>query len=135
VIFGQIVIGTSVAPFFSNFRLKEGLPSILAGVGLTAVRLIIAALFALAFHAWPDVPFSPGLLDLVPGGLPVMSLASLALGLDPAFVSFHHLFRVVLVLVFLPMLVRLWIPKSDGRTHAARQEDSKPLATHESASR
>lgn len=135
VIFGQIVIGTSVAPFFSNFTIKEGLPSILAGVGLTVVSLSIAALFALAFQAWLDVPFSAGLIALVPGGLPEMSLVSLALGLDPAFVSLHHLFRVVLVLVFLPMLVRLWIPKSEGRTHAARQEDSKPLATHESASR
>jgi membrane AbrB-like protein len=111
VVVAQIVIGTSVAQFFNNTTLRQVLGGLVVGGGLTVVNLGVAALFALAFQTWLGIPFAAGLIALVPGGLPEMSLISIALGLDAAFVSLHHLFRVVLVLVFLPLLVPLWISR------------------------
>lgn len=112
VIFAQIVIGTSVAQFFNNTTLKEIIGGLAVGGGLTVLNLGIAALFALGFQVWLGIPFMAGLVALVPGGLPEMSLISIALGLDAAFVSLHHLFRVVLVFVLLPILIPIWIPRT-----------------------
>lgn len=114
LIVAQIVIGTSVAQFFANTTTRQVLAGLLVGGGLTVVNLGVAALFALAFQIWLGIPFAAGLIALVPGGLPEMSLISIALGLDAAFVSLHHLFRVVLVLMILPILASFWIPKPDG---------------------
>lgn len=114
VIVAQIVIGTSVAQFFANTTIRQVLGGLMVGGGLTVVNLGIASIFALAFQTWLDIPFAAGLLALVPGGLPEMSLISIALGLDAAFVSLHHLFRVVMVLMFLPILVPLWVPKPES---------------------
>ena len=112
VILAQIVIGTSVAQFFNNASFKQILSGLVIGGGLTLLNLGIAALFAWGFQTWLDVPFTAGLIALVPGGLPEMSLIAIALGLDPAFVSLHHLFRLILVLVLLPILVPLWAPRT-----------------------
>lgn len=112
VIAAQIVIGASVAQFFSNTTIRQVLSGLVVGGGLTVINLAVAAVFALAFQTWLDIPFASGLIALVPGGLPEMSLISVALGMDAAFVSLHHLFRVVLVLLLLPVLVPLWAPKA-----------------------
>lgn len=111
LIAAQIVIGTSVAQFFSDTSWRHILQGLVVGGGLTIINLLVAVVFALGFEAWLDIPFATGLMALVPGGLPEMSLVSLALGLDAAFVSLHHLFRVVLVLFLLPVLVPLWAGK------------------------
>lgn len=114
VVFAQVVIGTSVAQFFAGTTFRQVLSGLMVGGGLTVINLCIASLFALAFQNWLDIPFAGGLLALVPGGLPEMSLISIALGLDAAFVSLHHLFRVILVLIFIPILVPLWAPKPEN---------------------
>ena len=121
VIAAQVVIGTSVAQFFANTTLRQILGGLLVGGGLTVVNLGIASIFALGFQTWLDIPFAAGLLALVPGGLPEMSLISIALGLDVAFVSLHHLFRIVLVLMFLPILAPRFLPAraSDDRANPA----------------
>lgn len=107
-ILAQIVIGTSVAQFFSGTTIRQVLTSLLVGGGLTVINLGIAVVFAFGFQHWLGVPFLWGMLALVPGGLPEMSLIALAMGIDPAFISIHHLFRVVLVLFLLPIVVPLW---------------------------
>jgi membrane AbrB-like protein len=117
VILAQIVIGASVAQFFNNTTVKQLLGGLMVGGGLTVINLGVAALFALAFQYWLGIPLAAGLIALVPGGLPEMSLISIALGLDAAFVSLHHLFRVVLVFVFLPILIPLWVPRPKAAAH------------------
>lgn len=44
----------------------------------------------------------------VPGGLPETSLISISLGIDPAFVSLHHLFCIAIVIVPAPILIPRW---------------------------
>ncbi len=40
-----------------------------------------------------------------------MTLIALALGVDPAFVSTHHVVRIFLVVVLAPMAFRLFAPR------------------------
>ncbi|MEO9337487.1 AbrB family transcriptional regulator [Mesorhizobium sp. SB112] len=112
VIIAQITIGVSIAQFFVGITGRQMLSGLAIGGGLTAMSLSLAALFALAFEAYLDIPFSMGFIALVPGGLPEMSLISISLGIDPAFVSMHHLFRVVLLLTLCPILIPLWAGKA-----------------------
>jgi uncharacterized protein len=111
LVIAQIVIGTSVAQFFSDTGWRQIAAGLAIGGGLTVINLGVASIFALGFQTWLDVPFAAGLMALVPGGLPEMSLVSIALGLDAAFVSVHHLFRIILILILLPVLVPLWAGK------------------------
>jgi membrane AbrB-like protein len=111
LVIAQIVIGTSVAQFFSDTGWRQIAAGLAIGGGLTVINLGVASIFALSFQTWLDVPFAAGLMALVPGGLPEMSLVSIALGLDAAFVSVHHLFRIILILILLPVLVPLWAGK------------------------
>lgn len=108
LIVAQIVIGTSIAQFFASTTIRQVLNGLAVGGGVTVVNLGVAALFALAFQTYLGIPFITGLVALVPGGLPEMSLIAIALGIDSVFVSLHHVFRVVLVLVMLPILTPLW---------------------------
>lgn len=108
LILAQIVIGSSVAQFFASASLRSIAGGLAIGGGLTLVNLGVAGLFAVGFETWLDIPFATGLIALVPGGLPEMSLISLALGADVPFVTVHHMFRVVLVLFLLPILAPMW---------------------------
>jgi len=114
LIAAQIVIGSSVAQFFAATSLRTIAGGLAVGGGLTVVNLAVAALFAFGFETWLGIPFATGLIALVPGGLPEMSLISIALGADVPFVTVHHMFRVVLVLFLLPILAPIWAgsPKS-----------------------
>lgn len=118
IIAAQVVIGASVAQFFANTTWRMLVGCLAIGAGLTLVNLALAAGFALTYDRWFDIPFATAFVALVPGGLPEMSLVSIALDLDAAFVSTHHLFRIVLVLIALPILAR----------HAARRPDAGPVA-------
>ena len=61
-------------------------------------------------------PFAQALVAFSPGGLEAMSLLSIALGLDPLFVSAHHLARFILISVTLPFVLRRYVlPRSAVR--------------------
>ena len=53
--------------------------------------------------------FAQTLVAFSPGGLESMSLLSIALALDPLFVSAHHLARFILISVTLPVALRRWV--------------------------
>ncbi|WP_274425352.1 AbrB family transcriptional regulator [Chelativorans sp. YIM 93263] len=108
VIAAQVVIGVSIAKFFADITWRQLFGGLVLGGGLTVTTLTLAALFAYGFERFLGIPFSMAYLALVPGGLPEMSLVSVSLGIDPAFVSVHHLFRIVLVLTLAPILIPLW---------------------------
>ena len=62
-----------------------------------------AALAAFLLAPYTDASFTALWLAFAPGGLPEMALMSIALGVDPAFVSSHHLYRVLLLVILAPI--------------------------------
>jgi uncharacterized protein len=111
VIVAQVVIGSSIASFFAGITPKQLLGGLAMGGGMTVISLSLAALFAWGFDYFLDIPFIAAFIAIVPGGLPEMSLISISLGVDPAFVSLHHLFRVAAVLILAPLLIPRWIAR------------------------
>jgi len=100
----QLIIGTSVGCRFAGVAAREVVRALVVGVGLTVIMLAITALFAVAGSRLIEASLPAIILAFAPGGLPEMSLAALALGVDVAFVVTHHVARIILVVAVAPML-------------------------------
>lgn len=103
----QIIVGASVGGRFSGVRKREIARAGLVAIGMTAILLGTTVSFALALNGITGIGIRDLILAYSPGGLAEMSLVSLALGGDAAFVSTHHIVRIILIVVFAPLLFGL----------------------------
>ena len=72
---------------------------------------IIAAVGGL-FAAWLiGIPALAGLVAYAPGGLEAMVMLGIAMGLDPLYITSHHVARFVLVSLAVPVMARAITPK------------------------
>ena len=114
----QVIVGSSIGGRFAGVRPREIARSALVAFGLTALLLAITVGFAVVINQITGVGVRDLILAYSPGGLAEMSLVALALGGDAAFVSTHHIVRIVLIVVFAPFLYgmfRRWaLPPPDG---------------------
>lgn len=74
----------------------------------TLLALIVLALFAELIHQLLGVGRDVALLALAPGGIGEMAILAVALNIDPVFVAFHHLLRMVTLMMIAPFLAR-WL--------------------------
>ncbi len=107
VILAQVVIGASIGSRFRGLRWGEVAMMARPALGATAIMLVISAGAAALLALGSGLPFPALLLAFVPGGIAEMCLVALALGQDVAFVSTHHVVRVVLVIMLAPLAFRL----------------------------
>lgn len=107
VTLAQIVIGSMIGARFAGLAFGLVLRGILLAAGATALLLAIAALFGLLVAWSAELPFSSTLLAFAPGGLAEMSLIALALGIDAAYVSSHHVVRIFMIIVAAPLVFHL----------------------------
>jgi membrane AbrB-like protein len=107
VITAQIVMGTVIGSRFVGSTLREVARDL--GLAAIATALMLAAGFGLAvFIAWlVDMPIAQIYLAFAPGGLTEMSLLTLAIDQDVAFVSVAHLVRIAVVIAAAPIVFRL----------------------------
>ena len=103
----QVVIGSHIGCRFVGLPLRMIGRAALAGCGLTALLLALTTTFAAAMHAVTGIPMIDLVLAYAPGGFAEMSLIALALNVDVAFVSTHHLFRIIVIVMFTPGLFLL----------------------------
>ena len=104
----QVVIGVSVGVRFQGAPLRTlGVPFAMAVI--QAVLLLMMAIAA----AWlvavvTGTSLVAALLAYMPGGAPELSLVALSLNIEPAFVTSHHLLRITVLLLLLPVLQKRW---------------------------
>ncbi|KIL97675.1 hypothetical protein CCC_00736 [Paramagnetospirillum magnetotacticum MS-1] len=107
VVLAQVVTGASIGCRFRGLSWAEMAAMARPALGATAIMLVLsagaAALLAMGGHS----SFGVLLLAFVPGGIAEMCLVALALGQDVAFVSTHHVVRVVMVIMLAPPLFKL----------------------------
>jgi membrane AbrB-like protein len=112
VIAAQVVLGTILGCRF------QGIPAVmlwkagLLSLGATVLTLALAAAAGLAMRVWAGVGLDQAMLALAPGGLTEMGLIALAIHADVAFVALHHVVRILIVIVFAPVLFR-WVLARD----------------------
>lgn len=74
----------------------------------TLLALGVLGIFAELIHQSVGVPRDVALLALAPGGIGEMAILAVALDLDPVFVAFHHLLRMVALMIVAPFWAR-WL--------------------------
>ena len=83
----------------------------LTGLGAVLVGLSLSALFAFTVQALLGIEFAQALLAFAPGAIEAMALMAISLDLDPAYVGAHHIARVLLMPVMIPLAARWLVPQ------------------------
>lgn len=106
----QIVIGTALGMRFTG--LSRAL--ILRGLGLSLLSvggmLVVAAAFAVILAPMAGQDFDVMLISYAPGGVTEMALVALSLQANPAFVTLHHIVRILLTVIGLGLSAR-WLQR------------------------
>jgi membrane AbrB-like protein len=103
----QLVIGTSVGCRFVGVTSLTVFRIIRVAFGMALIFLGFTALFAWLAAELSDYGFVPVFLAYAPGGLPEMSLVAIALHIEVAFVAFHHIVRLFMVMGGAPLAYAL----------------------------
>lgn len=74
----------------------------------TLLALMVLAFFAELIHQALGVGRDVALLALAPGGIGEMAILAVALNIDPVFVAFHHLLRMITLMIVAPFWAR-WL--------------------------
>jgi uncharacterized protein len=105
---GQLVLGASVGCRFAGTALSLVWQTVRTAFVTTLMLLGLAIIAMLLFSDMIGVQPEAMALVLSPGGLAEMSLIALALGIDTAFVSTMHVFRIAIVVILAPSLYRIF---------------------------
>jgi len=103
----QIVIGTGVGCRFAGIAPLRIVKALGLAVGATLILLAVSAAFAAGLGPAVGMPLPGVFLAFAPGGLAEMSLIALALGVDVAYVSTHHVVRIFIIVTLAPLAFRL----------------------------
>ncbi len=103
----QIILGSAVGARFAGLTFHDLGRILRLGGTATVILLTISVAFSLALEAITGIPFGSLILAFSPGGLTEMSLVALALEIDTAFVATHHIARISVVVIAIPLLFRI----------------------------
>ncbi|MGY8990816.1 MAG: AbrB family transcriptional regulator [Rhodospirillales bacterium] len=113
IVIAQIIFGTALGCSFLGISLRDVTDTFATSAAMTFTYLALAAASAFGLEYLTGLPFKTLFLIFSPGGLPEMTLISLSLNIDIAFVTTHHAVRVVFLLFIVPVLF-YWIAPRFG---------------------
>lgn len=102
----QVILGTALGMRFTG--LSRALMARGAGLALVSVgaMLAIGAGLAGGLHALTGEPMDVLVITLAPGGVTEMALVALSLQANPAFVTLHHIYRILLTVLVIGTVTR-----------------------------
>ena len=101
---GQIQ-GSSHRALKNGLKLKELFFYIFHGIIVCSI-LVVVAMITAYFLQYLGFDFIPTFLSFAPGGIHEMVVISVAYNIDPIFVSYHHFLRILIIVAFLPFLLK-----------------------------
>lgn len=99
----QIIIGVSIGVRFAGTSWASMRLNLVVSVLQAFILILIAALAAWLGHLATGYSSAATLLAYVPGGAPELSLVAVSLGIEPAFVTSHHLLRISVLILAMPL--------------------------------
>jgi hypothetical protein len=114
----QLVVGASIGGRFAGVTLSQVFRVAWLAVLTSLISIAAAIAVAEAVSLFTSLNLTTLFLGLAPGGLAEMSLIALALGIDTAFVTVMHFFRVATVMLLAPQAFRL-VPGAPPPTPAS----------------
>ena len=103
----QVVIGTSLGLRFAGLGRSDLLRGVWLGLISVAGMLSLGTAMALGVHRVTGTAFDVALIGFAPGGVTEMALVALSLNANPALVSAHHIYRIILTVIEIGVLSRL----------------------------
>jgi len=110
----QVVLGASVGARLGVRELMASGKTAVVGVAMAILFLAICALFAAVAASVTDIRFLVWLLAFAPGGIAEICLVAQLLDLNPMFVLTMQVARLLLVVIFTPLLAR-WLQRGVRR--------------------
>lgn len=103
---GFAITGASIGARFVGLGMASLLAHGRAALVAGTVSALVAGLFAAPVAALTGLPLGQLWVAFAPGGVEAMAAMGLALGYDPAFVAVHHLVRLAVLFVIVPLFLR-----------------------------
>ena len=107
----QVGLGCQIGGRMQGTDRKELARESIIGLGAVLVGIALSALFALAVDLLLGIEFAQALLAFAPGAIEAMALMAITLDLDPAYVGAHHIARVMMMPLMIPLVARFLIPR------------------------
>jgi membrane AbrB-like protein len=116
----MVVLGTVSGGRFTGMPFRLLLGYLGAALGAFAVSLVVTAAIGISVTLMVPIPISDLVVAYAPGAVDAMMILALALHLDPVFVGAHHLTRVLVVSLGLPILAHYYSGPGTRRTKRSR---------------
>ena len=105
--FCLLILGASVGCRFADKSLKEVAKNTFHSFIATTILVTLGLLAAIAATYFVDTDFLTLLLSFSPGGIYEVAVIAIAFDLDPNFVAFHHIIRLLMILFTIPVILKL----------------------------
>ena len=101
-----LILGASVGCRFADKTFAEIARNALHSFVATLLLVILGLIAALVAGLFIDKNFFTLLLSYCPGGIYEVAVIAIFFDLDPEFVSFHHIIRLLMILFIVPLILR-----------------------------
>ena len=116
----MVGLGTLSGGRFTGMPLRLLLAYLGAALGAFAVSLMVTAAIGIAVTLAVPLPLAEVIVAYAPGAVDAMMILALALSLDPVFVGAHHLARVFVVSLALPIVAHYFSAPESKSTKSGR---------------
>ena len=105
--FCLLILGASVGCRFAEKTVKEIANNSLHGLVATTILVLLGLIAAYVATFFVDTNILTLILSFSPGGIYEVAVIAIAFDLEPDFVAFHHIIRLLMILFIVPMILRL----------------------------
>jgi len=105
--FCLLILGASVGCRFAEKTISEVLKNTLHSFVATILLVILGLIAAGVATFFVDNDFLTLVLSFCPGGIYEVAVIAIAFDLDPNFVAFHHIIRLLIILLVIPIILKL----------------------------
>ena len=105
--FCLLILGSSVGCRFAEKTVKEIANNSLHSIVATTILVVLGLFAAYVATLFVDTNILTLILSFSPGGIYEVAVIAIAFDLDPDFVAFHHIIRLLFILFTVPVFLRV----------------------------
>ena len=105
--FCLLILGASVGCRFANKTFKEVANNSFHGLVATILLVLLGLIAAYVATFFVDNNILSLILSFCPGGIYEVAVIAIAFDLEPDFVAFHHIIRLLFILFVVPVILRI----------------------------
>ena len=105
--FCLLILGASIGCRVADKSLNEVIKNTAHSFVATALLVALGIIAAIVASYFVENNFLTLLLSYCPGGIYEVAVIAIAFNLDPNFVAFHHIIRLLMILFTVPVILRL----------------------------